>query len=180
MYGGQMHENRGRVPAGDHWTDSLRTHLRHRASHLLGPAARRLIDSEDAAQQALLKGAESPPAGGFPNDKARRGWFTRVLHNLIRDVGRRQRTVVELDPAHFVTSDTPSTRATKNEESRNALSLLDALAPREREVVRLRTIEELSYEEIANRLGIQVGHARVVHHRALEKLRRNAERDDAS
>lgn len=174
-----MNEDVERMRTSLGLTGSLHAHLRHRARRLLGPAARRLMDSEDAAQAALLCGVETPPKDGFPNDKARRGWFTRVLTNLIRDVGRRQRTVIELDPTHLATSNTPSTRASRNEESCNAQHLLNALSPRERDIVRMHTIEDLPYEEIASRLGIQVGNARVVHHRALEKLRSRAQSDDA-
>jgi RNA polymerase sigma-70 factor (ECF subfamily) len=50
-------------------------------------------------------------------------------------------------------------------------AFLDGLTELEREIVRLRYVEDLDFQEIANRLGKEPNAVHQAHHRALTKLR---------
>jgi RNA polymerase sigma-70 factor (ECF subfamily) len=50
--------------------------------------------------------------------------------------------------------------------------MTDELAPDERRLIRLKYHEDLTQQEIANRLGILEGNAKVRLHRARKKLKR--------
>jgi RNA polymerase sigma factor (sigma-70 family) len=52
--------------------------------------------------------------------------------------------------------------------------LLDGLTELEQEVLRLRYVEDLDFQEIARRLGKEPNAVHQVHHRALTKLRKDA------
>ena len=56
-----------------------------------------------------------------------------------------------------------------NAEMRAAL--LDALPPRQREIIRLRLVVGLSAQETADRLGMAPSAVRMAQHRALDHLR---------
>jgi RNA polymerase sigma-70 factor (ECF subfamily) len=49
---------------------------------------------------------------------------------------------------------------------------LDRLSPREREAVYLRFFSDLAYEEVGLTMGLRESTARVLVHRAMDKLRR--------
>ncbi|MCT2587712.1 sigma-70 family RNA polymerase sigma factor [Actinophytocola gossypii] len=51
-------------------------------------------------------------------------------------------------------------------------ALLDALPPRQREIIRLRLVVGLSAQETADRLGMAPSAVRMAQHRALDRLRR--------
>lgn len=50
-------------------------------------------------------------------------------------------------------------------------ALLDALPPRQREIIRLRVVVGLSAQETADRLGMAPAAVRMAQHRALARLR---------
>jgi RNA polymerase sigma-70 factor, ECF subfamily len=52
---------------------------------------------------------------------------------------------------------------------------LDTLPPRQREVIVLRDVQDLSSEEVAERLGLTTGNVRVLLHRARTKVRERLE-----
>jgi RNA polymerase sigma factor (sigma-70 family) len=52
--------------------------------------------------------------------------------------------------------------------------LVDGLTELEQEVLRLRMVEDLDFQEIARRLGKKPNAVHQIHHRALTKLRRDA------
>jgi len=52
-----------------------------------------------------------------------------------------------------------------------AARAIDALPPRERQVIRMRTIEDLPAADVCEALGITAGHQRVILHRARAKVR---------
>jgi RNA polymerase sigma-70 factor (ECF subfamily) len=59
----------------------------------------------------------------------------------------------------------------RDELRRRVQSALDRLAPRDREILIMRHLEEMSTAEIAAILGISAGAVRVRHLRSLTKLR---------
>ena len=68
-----------------------------------------------------------------------------------------------------------STEATEELEAEGGFDgLLDGLTELEQEVVRLRYVEDLDFQEIARRLGKEPNAVHQIHHRALTKLRKDA------
>lgn len=101
-----------------------------------------------------------------------RTWLFTIMHNLhankIRDLSRRPQAVTLDDELGA-----PAIRATQ--EDRLALASIDAalasLPAEQREIVLLVGLEERSYQEAADILGIPVGTVMSRLHRARERLR---------
>lgn len=95
------------------------------------------------------------------------GWVIRVASNLATDVLRR-RPRVELAPAEppSVVED-PDTRL-------DVRQMLAVLPRRQRDVVALRFLVDMSEEEIAEVLGISAGSVKQHTSRALHRLRRHS------
>ncbi len=113
---------------------------------------RRRADAEDAVQQAALKGWERR----HQYDAARpfKGWWFAILRNCCLD-GLRRRSVTDhlaLD-AHE-----PAAPATHDETQWQGLDEgLRRLSSAHQEILRLKYFGELSYDEIAEALGIPKG-----------------------
>jgi RNA polymerase sigma factor (sigma-70 family) len=68
-----------------------------------------------------------------------------------------------------------STESTEELEAERGFDVwLDGLTELEQEVLRLRYLEDLDFQEIARRLGKEPNAVHQIHHRALTKLRRDA------
>jgi RNA polymerase sigma-70 factor (ECF subfamily) len=66
----------------------------------------------------------------------------------------------------------PSHRAVRNELQNRVSNALECLAPRDREVLVMRYLEQMSNQEIAAALGLTEGAVKVRHLRALERVRK--------
>ena len=103
------------------------------------------------------------------------GWLFRVTRNLSLKQRQRERGA----PADLVTdlllerlvdpADTPEERLAFNERCRRLRSVVDALAPRDRQCVYLRS-EGLSYRDIAAALSLSLGGVAKSLARALGRL----------
>ncbi len=71
-------------------------------------------------------------------------------------------------------SEASTDSATEVEQGTGFEALLEGLTELEREVVRLRYVDDLDFQEIATRLGKEPNAVHQIHHRALTKLRRDA------
>lgn len=121
--------------------------------------------AEDLAQEALARTYAAWP-------RARRdplAYTRRVLVNVRTDTWRRRRREVLIDPSDLPES-TGSPAGTV--ESRDlVVRALGALTPRQRRVVVLRYLLDLSEAEVAADLGISVGTVKSTASRALSQLR---------
>jgi RNA polymerase sigma factor (sigma-70 family) len=68
-------------------------------------------------------------------------------------------------------SDSPEHRAMRQEITTRVREAIDTLPPRQREVVQLRLLGELSLEEIAQAVGLSLGGVKSTLHNALRNLR---------
>ncbi|MEJ2083357.1 MAG: sigma-70 family RNA polymerase sigma factor [Acidobacteriota bacterium] len=68
-------------------------------------------------------------------------------------------------------SDSPEHRAMRQEISVRVREAIETLPPRQREVVQLRLLAELSLEEIAQAVGLSLGGVKSTLHNALHNLR---------
>jgi len=138
-------------------------------------------DAEDAVQEIFLKAYLALPR--FREEARFSTWLYRIAVNHCRDLARRAPPAhVELDEARLeILADERDAGAGEDRslppERREELHrLLGALSERQRRILVLREIEELSYEEIGGILRIPPGTVRSRLNRARAGLLRAAGR----
>ena len=152
--------------------------------------ARRLLNDPeaalDAAQESFVKAWRA--LDRFEGQARFSTWLTRIAINQCRNELRRRRTVKHTRPlsldAPVAGTETPRSELLEGSEPqswemargrevdaaiREALGRLD---PEAREVLLLREVEDLSYEDMAEVLDVPVGTVRSRLHRARAELRR--------
>lgn len=131
--------------------------------------------AEDLTSQVFLKAAR-----WLAEDRSAdsiRAWLYTTARSTIVDywheLSRGQSVPLDDDvlPLFCGTDGTEEVRRSRE----RALRILDALPPREREVLRLRFLHGYTAEEIGRALGISAGNARVLQLRALRRAARNPE-----
>ena len=127
-------------------------------------------EAEDAVQVLFLKLWSGRDAlDGIRNPK---GYGIRVLRNLCLDRIRRSRKMET--PAVLPEPEWPGRQDEAVDEKERLAKVLDAiksLPDRQREVLTLRTLDGLSYEEIAERTGMNQLTLRVLLSQARRKIR---------
>ena len=131
--------------------------------------------AEEFTQEAVLHLLEHEKKVGLEIEKTK-PWLYQTVRNLIFDWFRRQKKRAEICAylTHCVPDRTPASvcdEVQKKENSEMLLQKIDQLPLRHREAVRLKFQEELTYEEIAEVLGIsRAGVGRILSE-AIRKLR---------
>ncbi len=127
-------------------------------------------EAEDAVQELFLRLWNGRDAlDGIRNPA---GYGIRVLRNLCLDRIRRSRKT--LTPPDLPEPALPGRQDEAVDEKERLAKVLDAiksLPDRQREVLTLRTLDGLSYEEISERTGINYLTLRVLLSQARRKLR---------
>jgi len=123
-------------------------------------------EAEDVASEAIEGIVRN--IGRLRELDAFEGWMWAVARNRVRTTLRR-RSRVMYEKGHQAEDD-PSDLAVMSDEHRHIRAALLLLSPRDRQVLWLREVEELSHEEIAGRLGLGVGAVRVAALRARRRL----------
>jgi RNA polymerase sigma factor (sigma-70 family) len=127
--------------------------LRRYARLLTGDAARADDLVQDTLERACRKWSLWRPG---PDGQGLRGWLLSIMHNLFLNQIRDQvhdREAVELDDSNQPSYD-PFLHTPERLDLERALAQLPAL---HREVVLLVCVEELSYAEVAQVLGVPAG-----------------------
>ncbi len=142
--------------------------------------APRQSDAEDVAQEAFVKAFNR--LAELDDPAAFRGWIRRIAVNLARDVGRRRSRRMELSdhsgepdsPNIDVPSDDPSiSHKFRMQEAREQVIAAIAGLPEDyAQVAAMKYIENLDYEEMADRLGLRREALRKRLHRANLMLRK--------
>ena len=137
-------------------------------------------DGADAAQEAFFSAWRNLPS--FRGDAGFSTWLYRLVSNASMDIlRRRQRRDAHAGPSAddeenpFDAPDpapAPQEIVERRELRRELQAALDALSPERREVLILREIHQLSYEEIAAALSLDLGTVKSRIHRARESLRK--------
>lgn len=136
-------------------------------------------DARDLAQEIFLTVYERLPA--FRGESTFKTWIYRVTVNRCRDELRRRRTVKHTRPGSLIDSEgeqlEPAGREPSPEQSargREAEILvaraMEELTEELREIVVLRDVQDLAYEEIARVLDVPVGTVRSRLNRARARL----------
>ena len=97
------------------------------------------------------------------------GWFWTIARNRMRTALRRHRSRKTPTDA-FVSPSTPEEALLVSDEHARIRTAMVALSKRDRELLWLREVEGLDYEDIGTRLGATVGTVRVACHRARKRL----------
>jgi RNA polymerase sigma-70 factor (ECF subfamily) len=170
-----------------------RTYLRRLVEVRLDPKLRPRIDASDVVQEAKLEAARRlecylrEPALPF------RLWLRQLAYERLlmlrrfhlgaarrstgREVALPERSALLLARQYLAAGSTPSQRLDRQElpsRVRRAVAKLPAI---DREVLVMRTFEELSYEEVAALLGVDPAAARKRHGRALLRLHKALSED---
>jgi RNA polymerase sigma-70 factor (ECF subfamily) len=166
----------------------------------LGARLRSVVNPSDVVQQTFLEAYRD--FGQFEGTTAAqwRAWLRRILaHNLAalveRHVQTRKRDVrrqVSLEQGFAAAGDSaagpavalaspgssPSAQAQRREASAVLADRLARLPAPYREVLRLRNLEGLAFDEVARRMGRTPGAVRVLWVRALDQLRLLLKKED--
>ena len=130
-------------------------------------------DADDLTHEVFLRAAAH--VGKFRGEASLGWWLTRIANNCAaRHVARarRQVPVPELE-VRAETRSGPEERALEAEDRRDARQALERLPSEDRQILMLREISGLSYEEIRDRLRLRVvGTVKSRLHKAREALRR--------
>lgn len=135
-------------------------------------ALRRLRSSaaaEDVRNETLLRAIQALRAGAIRSPEALPAYVLGIARNVILEELRKRDRAGELGDLDFPG---PPPEEPADPAVRRAIeSTLDRLKPRERDVLRLAFFEDLSKEEISDRLGIIPDRVRLVKSRALKSFR---------
>jgi RNA polymerase sigma-70 factor (ECF subfamily) len=134
-------------------------------------------DAADVAQDAMVRFFSS--IDRFDPSRPKRPWLLRIVRNLIHDRFRRAkvRKVTPLETAddHLIIEPPdpepdPEAVAARLQMQRLIWSCLDVLTEDQREVLVLRDYQGLSYDEVAETVGIPRGTVMSRLHRARRRL----------
>jgi RNA polymerase sigma-70 factor (ECF subfamily) len=170
--------------ARDGGADALDALYRRVAAKLLplirlrmGRALRAEMESRDILQAVMLKSFQK--FRDVQDGRALMAWLARIAENEIRDrvdhMHRQRRDVARREPLDEAADvPTPLRRALSqvilNEQTTRLEAALESLTADQREVIVLRTLEELSFPEIARRLGRTDDACRMAFARAMAAL----------
>jgi len=130
-------------------------------------------DAEDLAAETVEAIVKSLPRLRAPI--AFEAWFWTIARAKLRTWIRKRRRP-RPDPPISPEASRPDELAEIDEEHAAIVQALELLSTRDRELLWLREVEQLSYEEIGGRLGAAVGTVRVACHRARRRLEAAYER----
>jgi RNA polymerase sigma-70 factor (ECF subfamily) len=182
-----------RARAGDATTlgrllASYRNYLRLLADMQMGPTLRSRVDPSDLVQEALLEAHRDFGHFSGGSEPELLAWLRRILARNLLDQARRHQAQVR-DPRRETSLEalmeesgsglvavlaardpSPSAQASRREQAVLLADALERLAPDYREVIVLRSLQDLPFEEVAQRMGRKPGAVRMLWARALEKL----------
>lgn len=158
--------------SSDDWLlETLERYERPLLKYALGICGDREL-SKDIVQDTFVKLASEPQAERPRNISA---WLFTVCRNKLVDVRRKQFRLVPLTDSHLENPEevapAPSAGIQAREETARLLEMVDRLAERERELIRLKFQAGLSYREIAGITGLTEGHIGYLLHHAVKTLR---------
>ena len=183
-----------RADAGDSWAegellDRYRGRLRQMVAVRIDPRLAARVDPSDVVQEALAEAIRklpnylrNRPVPFYP--WLRQIAWERLVHLHSQHVGAQKRSVTREGRRDFlpdesamqlvdllVTSGTsPSRRVVREEMLERIRHALQHLPPHDREVVILRHLEQLAFEDVAQVVGISEAATRSRYRRATERL----------
>lgn len=165
-----------------------RNYARLLARALIGTTLRLRLDPSDLVQETFLEAHRDFPKFSGSSEREVVAWLRRILVRNLADQARRQkaglrdyrrqesleaaleRSGARVQQALAVTASSPSAAASRREQAVLLADALAALPADYREVIILRNLERLPFEEVGERMGRSPGAARMLWTRALERL----------
>ncbi|RPI26409.1 MAG: sigma-70 family RNA polymerase sigma factor [Actinobacteria bacterium] len=139
-------------------------------------------DAADITQETFIRAYRA--LGGYEPARIEAmsldGWLWTIAINLCRNRGRSRSPVPATIPEQPDRSVGPEELALRSTEEARWQQRLLALSPAQRAAVVLRHVVGLGYDEIAEATGRPVGTVKADVHRALTRLRRMVEREEAT
>lgn len=151
-----------------------REELARRQLPLVARLVRRYVsehDAEDVAQRAVMRALDKLDT--FRGESSFRSWVHRIAVNValnhVRDHRREQAQPV--DEADLITNTLGTARLVAREARVRLLDAVSELPPKQRLSVELRLFQELSFADVATRMGVTEDSAKANFHHALKRLR---------
>ena len=155
---------------------------RHAFGHLVRGHQRRIFaiglrwlrnaeDADDLVQETFVRAWQALP--GFDDTRAFAPWLVTIAVNRAKTKLSRARPAEEIDETVVWRGPSPEEDAERAILARDVNAAVAALPEEQRIVLHLRAVEDLSYREIADALGIPVGTVMSRLSRAREVLRRS-------
>jgi RNA polymerase sigma factor (sigma-70 family) len=138
--------------------------------------ARSIVHSTDIAhdcvQDTFIRMSQRPQKP----EAILRPWLFKVCRNRCLDWLRKEKRMTRSENLEFSVEDpeaTPDRVEELSDTTRTVLSLMEALPPTQREIMRLKYQAGMSYQEIATVTGRSVSHVGVILHEGMLSLRQN-------
>ena len=128
------------------------------AHSLIGNSA----DAEDIVQETLIASLNS----NFRGESSVRTWLVAILVNQTKMLRRKKRPQLLIEDVKIKSS------AASSDAKMDLSMMLESLSPEHRQVIVLREIERMSYQEIAQALDVPQGTVESRLFRAREELRK--------
>ena len=147
---------------------------RHRK--LVYSMARRLLgtheDADEAAQVAFLRAWRARER--FRGDASIATWLVRIVINVAKSMGARRGVELVAEPPNDAVdpADGMEQRLERRELRGRVRRAVEALPPRQRQVVVLKAFSELTYREVADLMELSEGAVKAHFHQAVANLRR--------
>lgn len=128
-------------------------------------------DAEDLTQQTFLKAWKAVPRYKV-TDASFIAWLLKIAHNTVISYfrSRREHSPLEALPVDPAEESQPHDELERRYHQALVRRAMTRLKPEQQQVVALRYLEEMSYEDIACLLGKSEANLRVILHRALKAL----------
>lgn len=136
-------------------------------------ACRNWSDANDLAQECYLRALRN--WARFDDKGSRQAWLFGIAHNTQVDWFRRQTRTRRVTAARTPGEGDATTAESNSDNLEVIWRAVSDLEGEQREVIHLRFAADLSYDQIADALGIPVGTVRSRLHRGLKTVRQQIE-----
>lgn len=127
-------------------------------------------DSKEIVQEVYLSLFSSLPRFVYVSDEHFMGFLWTIVRRRVFKSRLRKKIMVSLEEVYDTASDEET-----QEDYRYLFQSLNRLKDKERIVIQLRYFSHQSFAQIAETCNITEGNAKVIHHRALAKLKQYLE-----
>jgi RNA polymerase sigma-70 factor (ECF subfamily) len=130
--------------------------------------------TDDLVQETVCRLFLNLSIGAFRGEASLQIYAERIARYVCLEQMRRRRFAADIDPAALsapAPTGNPEAALLRAENRRRHLEVLAALSPESRQLLRLIFVEELSYAEVAERLGISEAAVKLRVHRCRLTLR---------
>jgi RNA polymerase sigma factor (sigma-70 family) len=144
--------------------------------------------ADDIFQEAFMKAIITIKQGRYVDNGKFYAWVTRIAHNLIIDLYRRERNENTVSNEEFADVDLFNNAKLSDENIEDVMvrtqvfndvrKLMNHLPENQKEVVQLRYYEDKSFKEIADHTGVSINTALGRMRYAVLNMRRMAEEKD--